>query len=209
MSGAHRMATPGSAPTPAVTPAVTPARPVDAPVRPPATPEVARARKELLEARRALGHELDELAVSTRASMDIPAKIRRDPVKAAALAGGAGFLVLGGPKRVLRAAGRLVPGRDRDPYRGLLPDEIEKVLRDTGVARDPRVRRAIENDFAEYLRHKGKQPPPSARTSLWRTYDSLVGPLGAAGARALVERLFAADATFGRPKPRRSGPPTG
>jgi hypothetical protein len=34
---------------------------------------------------------------------------------------------------------------------------------------------------------------PSASTSLWRTYDALVGPLGTVAARMLVERLFAAD----------------
>lgn len=172
---------------------------VDRPVRPAPSPEVALARQELLAARAGLAMELDTLNAATKASLDIPAKVRRDPVKAAALAGGAGFLLLGGPKRVLRRVGRVLPGRKPDRYAGLLPDEVEKVLRRTGVAKDPRVREALERDFAEYLRRKGRTDvQPNAKTSLWRTYDTLVGPLGTVGARMLVERLLAADGTWNR-----------
>ena len=85
-------------------------------------PQVLAARDRVLEARAALSGELDGLTDATRSALDIPAKVRRDPIKAAALAGGAGFLLLGGPRKVLRAAGkRLIPHR-RDPYDGLLPD---------------------------------------------------------------------------------------
>jgi hypothetical protein len=168
--------------------------PGDRPVRPAATVQVAHAHQELLAARRAFAAELDGLTTSTQASLDIPAKIRKEPLKAAALAGGAGFLILGGPKKVLRRVGRALPKRRRDPYAGLLPDEVEKVLRDTGLARDPRVREALDHDFAEYLRRKGRtDAQPNARASLWRTYDVVVGPLGTVGARMLVERLMAAN----------------
>jgi hypothetical protein len=166
----------------------------DVPVRPPVSPEVALAHAQLLAARTAFGEELDGLTASTQAALDIPAKIRRNPVKTAALAGGAGFLLLGGPKKVLKLAGRALPTRPRDPYAGLLPHEVEAILKDTQVGRDPRVRMALEKDFAEYLRRKGKvEPLPNARASLWRTYDALVGPLGTVGARMLVERLFQAN----------------
>ena len=167
------------------------------------TPEVAQARKELLEARGALEEELDGLADATRSALDIPAKVRRNPVKSVALAGGAGFLLLGGPRRVLKAAtSRFLPQR-RDPFDGLLPKEVDRILRDSGAYREPGVREALEADFADYLRGKGKHPePPTARRSLWRTYDTLVGPLGTVGARVLVERLFAAD-----PQRKPSGPP--
>lgn len=176
----------------------------DRPVRPAATVQVAHAHQELLAARRALAADLDGLTTSTRASLDIPARVRREPLKAAALAGGAGFLILGGPKKVLRRLGRALPKRRRDPSSGLLPDEVERILRDTGVARDPRVREALEHDFAEYLRRKGRtDSQPNARASLWRTYDIVVGPLGTVGARMLVERLMAADS--GRSKQRPPG----
>lgn len=158
------------------------------------TPEVARARKDLLVARGALEVELDGLSDATRSALDIPAKVRRNPVKSVALAGGAGFLLLGGPRRVIKATtSRLFPKR-RDPYDGLLPDEVERILRRSGVYSEPGVREALEADFADYLRGKGRRPePPTASRSLWRTYDALVGPLGTVGARMLVERLFAAD----------------
>ena len=179
----------------------------DAPVRRPATPDIARAHLELLAARKGLGTELDGLTTSTKAALDIPAKVRGNPLRSAALAGGAGFLILGGPKRVLRFVGRALPSRRRDPYEGLLPTDVEKILRDTGLARDPRVREALDRDFADYLQRKGKlEPQPNARASLWRTYDSLVGPLGTVGARMLVERLFAADqASKGVPAAKRPG----
>ena len=152
------------------------------------------AHQELLAARAAFAVEVDGLTSSTKAALDVPAKIRRDPIKAAALAGGAGFLILGGPKKVLKGVGRALPKRKRDPYAGLLPDEIEQVLKDTGLDRDPLVRQALEHDFAEYLRRKGRTDhQPNARASLWRTYDVVVGPLGTVGARMLLEKLFAAN----------------
>jgi hypothetical protein len=164
------------------------------PHRQPITPEVARARRQVYAAHGALQDDLDALSEATHSALDIPAKVRRNPVKSVALAGGAGFLLLGGPRRIVRsAASRLFPQR-RDPYEGLLPDEVERILRRSGAWNEPGVREALDADFAEYLKHKGRQPvPPSATTSFWRTYDALLGPLGTVGARLLVERLFAAD----------------
>ena len=149
------------------------------------TPEVARARKQVLAARSTLEEDLDGLSEATRSALDIPAKVRRNPVKSVALAGGAGFLLLGGPRRVIRAAtSRIFPAR-RDPYDGLLPDEVERILRRSGAYDEPGVREALEADFADYLRRKGRQaPPPNATTSLWRTYDALLGPLGDGGCTA-------------------------
>jgi hypothetical protein len=162
--------------------------------RRPLDPEVVTARKRVLAAREALEGDLDTLSEATRSAMDIPAKVRKAPVRSAALAGGAGFLLLGGPRRVMRAvASRVLPRRD--PYEGLLPAEIDRILRDAGAADLPGVREAIEHDFADYLRAKGKaeRKQPNAATSLWRTYDAVVGPMGTVAARLLVERLFAAD----------------
>jgi len=163
------------------------------------TPEVAQARKQVLAARGVLEEDLDGLSEATRSALDIPAKVRRNPVKSVALAGGAGFLLLGGPRRVVRAAvSRVFPTR-RDPYDGLLPDEVERILKRSGAYDEPGVREALEADFADYLRRKGREaPPPNATTSLWRTYDALLGPLGTVGARLLVERLFAADKSRGK-----------
>ena len=68
------------------------------------------------------------------------------------------------------------------------------MLKDTGVAKDPEVRRALNKDFADYLKQKGKYgPEPNAATSFWRTFDKVAGPLGTAGARIMVQRLMEAE----------------
>lgn len=158
------------------------------------TPEVRAAMAQVDAARGALAASLDDLSSATQSALDVPAKIRRNPVKTAALVGGTGFLLVGGPRRVVRFVGRRILPRRPDPYAGILPPEIEKVLKDSGVAKDPEVRRALDKDFAEYLKSKGKYAPePNAAASFWRTFDRVVGPLGTAGARVMVQRLMEAE----------------
>jgi hypothetical protein len=168
-------------------------------------PEVEAARRDLKAARGALGTELDGLTAAIGSALDVPAKVRKDPIKAAALAGGTGFLLLGGPRRIIRAASsRLLPKRRKE--RGLLPKDVERILRSSDAGKDPRVRQALEDDFADFLARKGRlEPEPSASRSFWRTYDSLVGPIGTVAARLLVERLFAAG-SGSKQSPRRQSP---
>jgi hypothetical protein len=152
------------------------------------------AERQVIAAREALGGELDELSAAARSAVDIPAKIRHNPVQTAALAGGAGFLLVGGPKRVLRAVANRVRPQRRDRHHGLLPDEVERALKHAAGPRAPEVQAALEEDFADYLKKKGRQePPPNAAQSLWKTYDALIGPLAAQGAKQLIGRLFAAE----------------
>ena len=158
------------------------------------TREVRDAMAGLEAARAELSGSLDQLADATQSALDVPAKIRRNPVKTAALVGGTGFLLVGGPRRVARMVGRRIFPRRPDPHAGILPPEIEKVLKDSGVAKDPDVRRALNKDFAEYLKSKGKyEPEPNAAASFWRTFDRVAGPLGTAGARVMVQRLMEAE----------------
>ncbi len=161
----------------------------------PPTAEVSDALMELEAARAAFSTSLDDLTTATQSALDVPAKIKRNPVKTAALIGGTGFLLVGGPRRVVRSLGRrILPQPRPDPNAGLLPAEIEKVLKDSGVARDPEVRRALNKDFADYLKQKGKYgPEPNPAASFWRTFDKVVGPLGTAGARVMVQRLMEAE----------------
>jgi len=121
--------------------------------------ETDAARDRVLAARAALGDELDALEASARAAIDIPAKIRRSPAKAAAVAGSAGFLVLGGPRRLFRAANRAVRGPSAELPKRMLPDEIEKTLRKLGDDGD-KVRGALERDFADYAKQAAKENPP-------------------------------------------------
>ena len=158
------------------------------------TPEVIEAMAELEAARVNVSESLDQLTAASQSALDVPAKIKRNPVKTAALVGGTGFLLAGGPRRVVRFVGRRVFQQRPDPHAGILPPDIEKVLKDSGVAKDPDVRRALNKDFADYLKNKGKyQPEPTAQASFWRTFDRVAGPLGTAGARVMVQRLMEAE----------------
>lgn len=121
--------------------------------------ETDAARDRVLAARAALGDELDALEASARAAIDVTAKIRRSPAKAAAVAGGAGFLVLGGPGRLFRRARRAVFGPTAGLPKRMLPDEIEKTLRQLGDDGD-KVRGALERDFAGYAKQAARENPP-------------------------------------------------
>jgi len=116
------------------------------------------ARLRVLAARANLAEELEVLGASTRAAVDIPAKIKRSPAKAAALAAGVGFLVLKGPQRLFGAARQAVRGEPEPLPSRMLPDEVEKTLRKLGKDGE-KVRGTLERDFAEYARksHKDRQ----------------------------------------------------
>lgn len=150
----------------------------------------ADARKEVERARRGVSGELDQLGVSTRKALDIPAKIRRNPIQTAGVAGGAAFLLLGGPKRAARAVERkLFPRRAERPPT-LLPKDVEKSLKNVPAENRDEVRGVLERDFATYLRKEHAKEPANARQSVWKTYDLIVGIVGAAAARELVKKLF-------------------
>jgi hypothetical protein len=150
--------------------------------------ETDAARDRVLAARAALGNELDALEASARAAVDIPAKIRRSPAKAAAVAGSAGFLVLGGPGRLLRRARRTVFGPTADLPKSMLPKEIDKTLRQLGEDGD-KVRGAIERDFADYAKQAAKENPPV--TALLAT--SIAKPMIRRGIKAAGEWFLRTD----------------
>ncbi len=118
--------------------------------------ETDAARVRVLAARDTLGEEIDALEASARAAVDIPARIRRSPARAAGVAGGAAFLVLGGPKRLFGAARRAFFGAPATLPTRMLPDEIEKTLRELGDD-GGKVRGALERDFAAYTRGAAKE----------------------------------------------------
>ncbi len=151
------------------------------------------ARQEVENARGALGSELDELGVATRAALDIPAKIRRNPLKTAGIAGGVAFLVVGGPKRVIRAAERRLFPRRRDRLESVLPKDVARAVDRLGDDAE-KVRANLERDFMHYLERRHPEEAPNARRSFWRTYDILVGSLGGIAVRELAKKLFEAPA---------------
>ena len=149
------------------------------------------ARDRVLAARAALDTEIDRLEASARDAVDIPAKVRRSPAKAAAVAGGVGFLALKGPQRVFGAAKRAVGRGSRTDFpKSLLPDEIDKTLRKLGPDGD-KVRGAIERDFAAYA----KKAETDRRTARNLLLFAIARPLISAGTRAAAKALFTPEET--------------
>lgn len=115
------------------------------------------ALAQVVAARADLANEVDRLEAAGRMAVDIPAKIKRSPAKAAAIAGGAAFVVVGGPRRVFRRARKAVTGHEEAPLpKALLPKDIEKALKRIGTDGD-QVRGTIERDFAKYLDDRAKE----------------------------------------------------
>ncbi len=118
--------------------------------------DTAAARARVLAARADLAEQLTMLEASGRAAVDIPARIRRAPAKAAAIAGGVGFLALKGPQRVFGVARRAIRGAPAPMPSAMLPDEVEKTLRRLGKD-GAKVRGALERDFADYAKRSSKE----------------------------------------------------
>ena len=143
------------------------------------------ARDRVLAARSELAEQVELLEASARAAVDIPAKIRRSPAKAAALIGGVAFLALKGPQRLFRFAREQIRGEPEPLPKRLLPDEIEKTLRKLGDDGE-KVRGALERDFAEYAKKSAKE-----RQALGSVLLLALGrPLAARAARAIGDAIF-------------------
>ena len=146
------------------------------------------ARDRVLAARADLAEDLEELEASARAAVDIPARIRRSPAKAAGIVGGLGFLALKGPQRLLGAARRAVRGEPEPLPSRLLPDEVEKTLRKLGKDGE-KVRGALERDFAEYAKKSQKEREGVKSLLLM----AVARPLLARGAKAAGDLLLTPD----------------
>ena len=151
------------------------------------------ARSEVLAARAGLDEELIRLEASGRAAVDIPARLRREPAKVLGAAGGAAFLLLGGPKRVLKGARRRIFGPNADLPKSMLPPQVEKTLKKLGTDGD-KVRGTLEREFADYLEEKAPQRRErdlagTAAVLLAGAFKPVVTRLG----RQLAERAFDPD----------------
>ena len=111
------------------------------------------ARDRVLAARAAFDAELTGLGASAREAVDIPAKVRRSPAKAAAILGAVAFILLRGPQRVWNGLRSKVFGRRAAMPDRMLPKEIEKTLDKLGKDGD-KVRGTIERDFADYVKQR-------------------------------------------------------
>jgi hypothetical protein len=151
------------------------------------------ARAEVLAAREGLDEELVRLEAAGRAAVDIPARIRREPAKVLGTAGGAAFLLLGGPKRVLKGLGRAISGDKADMPKSMLPPQIDKALRKLGPDGE-KVRGTIEHEFAAYL---DETAPKRRERDLGGTAATILGsvllPVTKRLGRQLAERALDPD----------------
>jgi hypothetical protein len=168
------------------------------------------ARAEVLAARAGLDEELVRLEASARAAVDIPARLRREPAKVLGAAGGAAFLLLGGPKRVFKSARRAIFGQEAELPKSMLPPEIEKTLKKLGPDGE-KVRGTLEREFADYLDEKA---PQRKERDLGATASVLLGgalkPVAQRLGKQLAERALSPDGlTFAdgmrRARERRNG----
>lgn len=143
------------------------------------------ARDRVLAARAAFDEAIGDLTASGRAAVDIPARIRESPAKAAAIAGGIGFLLLRGPQRVFGAIRRAIFGEPAPMPSKMLPKDIEKTLKSMG--RDgEKVRGTLERDFAAYVKKAEKDRKGIFSVVLL----GLARPMLARAARRAGEYLF-------------------
>jgi hypothetical protein len=168
------------------------------------------ARSEVLAARDGLDEELVRLEAAGRAAVDIPARLRREPAKVLGTAGGAAFLLLGGPKRLFKGVRDKVLGEKADLPKSMLPPEIEKQLRKLGPDGE-KVRGTIEREFANFL---DETAPRRKERDLSGTAAAMLGgvllPVTKRLGKELAERALDPDGfTFSegmrRARARRSG----
>ena len=152
------------------------------------------ARAGVLAARATLAEELEQLEASTRAAVDIPAKVKRNPVKSVGIAAGAGFLLVGGPRRLFRGAKRVAFGPPEPLPKSMLPKEIDKTLKGLGSDGE-KVRGTIEREFAAYLEQTApvrNKRDLNAVTAI--ILSALARPIIERFGKQLIEQVFSTDA---------------
>jgi hypothetical protein len=153
----------------------------------------AAARAEVVARRQILLDEVIGLEAAGRSAIDIPAKIRRAPARTAALAAGAAFMVLGGPKRSFRAVRRAVLGPKANLPKSMLPEQVDKVLRALGDDGD-RVRGVLEREFVDYLdKSKPVRESRDLRGTVAELGGNLLRPATSEVGKRLAKELFKPD----------------
>jgi hypothetical protein len=146
------------------------------------------ARDRVLAARADLEAQVEQLAASGRAAVDIPARIRESPAKAAAIVGTVGFLALKGPQRIFGAVRKAIWGEPAPMPKRMLPPEVEKTLRKLGDDGD-KVGAALERDFADYAKKAHKEREGIKSIVLL----AVVRPLLGRAAKSIGDALFSPD----------------
>ena len=148
------------------------------------------ALAQVVAARADLGDQVDRLEAAGRAAVDVPAKVRSNPAKAAGIAAGGAFLAVGGPKRLFRRARRAITGKEEELPSELLPKDVEKALRKIGTD-GSKVRGTLERDFAKYLDERSKERTKEGVTAaITAVALSAIRPIAIRSGRQIAERML-------------------
>jgi hypothetical protein len=148
------------------------------------------ALAQVVAARADLGDQVDRLEAAGRAAVDVPAKVRSNPAKAAGIAAGGAFLAVGGPKRLFRRARRAITGKEEELPSALLPKDVEKALRKIGTD-GSKVRGTLERDFAKYLDDRSKERKKEGVTAaITAVALSALRPIAIRSGRQIAERML-------------------
>ena len=151
------------------------------------------AREAVVAARADFDDQVDRLEAAGRAAVDVPAKVRAHPARAAGVAAGGAFLAVGGPKRIFRRAKRAVTGKDEELPSELLPKDIEKSLKKLGTD-GRKVRGTLERDFAKYLDDRQKERRQEGiLNALSALALTALRPIVTKGGRQFAERMLDPD----------------
>lgn len=153
------------------------------------------ARAGVVAARAQLETEAERLEAAARSAVDIPAKIRREPIKTVGLAAGVAFLVVGGPRRLFRRAKRAIVGPEADRPKSMLPEEVDKELRKLGSDGE-RVRATLEREFAKYLdAHRAEREKRDLGAVAALILASVAKPITAQAVKRMSEQLLNPEST--------------
>ena len=148
------------------------------------------AHAQVLAARAELEEQVDRLEAAGRAAVDVPAKIKANPARAAGLAAGGAFLAVGGPKRLFRRAKRAITGQDEELPSELLPKEVEKTLKKLGTD-GKAVRGTLEREFAKYLDDRAKERKKEGVVAgVTALALGALRPIAIRGGKQLAERMI-------------------
>jgi hypothetical protein len=148
------------------------------------------AHAQVLAARAELEDQVDRLEAAGRAAVDVPAKIKANPAKAAGIAAGGAFLAVGGPKRLFRRAKRAITGQDEELPSELLPKEVEKTLKKLGTD-GKMVRGTLEREFAKYLDDRAKErKKEGVIAGVTALALGALRPIAIRGGKQLAERML-------------------
>jgi hypothetical protein len=169
---------------------------------------LAETRLEVAAQRESVEETAEQLRASIRRAVDIPAKLRENPALFGSLAAGTAFLVVGGPRRLLRAARQRVrPAHPDQAYRtlpGALQGWVDAATATLGSGRDE-ARRTMSEELLRWrneprskkarreLAREIVDGPPSGSRTFWRTAEAFATVVSAAVARRAVARLLSGD----------------